>query len=109
MVALGSDVAQISHSPAKSVVAMHDKRTRVGERARAVLASPERCALFIDIDGTLLGVAPTPDAVSVPAGLVALLEGVVLGLGGAAALLTCRRIVARRRPLSSLDLTASGL
>ena len=74
MVALGSDVAQISHSPAKSVGAMHDKRTRVGERARAVLASPERCALFIDIDGTLLGVAPTPDAVSVPAGLVALLE-----------------------------------
>ena len=41
---------------------------RVGDRARAVLASPERCALFIDIDGTLLGVAPTPDSVSVPAG-----------------------------------------
>ena len=63
---------------------MHDRRMRVGDRARAVLASPERCALFIDIDGTLLGVAPTPDAVSVPAGLVRLLEDVVRGLGGAA-------------------------
>lgn len=41
--------------------AMHDMETRVGDRAGAVLASPEPCALFIDIDGTLLGVAPTHD------------------------------------------------
>jgi len=109
MVALGSGVAQISHSPAKSVGAMHDKRTRVGEWARAVLASPERCALFIDIDGTLLGVAPTPDAVSVPAGLVALLEGVVRGLGGAAVVLTGRRIADADRLFSPLELIASGV
>src|SRR6185369_4381227 len=89
--------------------AMHDRRMRVGDRARAVLASPERCALFIDIDGTLLGVAPTPDAVSVPAGLVRLLEDVVRGLGGAAAVLTGRRIADADRLFSPLDLIASGV
>ena len=51
----------------------------------AVLADPGRWALFIDIDGTLLAVAPTPDAVTVPAGLVPLLASVAQGLGGAAA------------------------
>ena len=88
---------------------MYDGQMRVGDRARAALASPERCALFIDIDGTLLGVAPTPDAVSVPSGLVRLLEDVVRGLGGAAAVLTGRRIADADRLFSPLDLIASGV
>ena len=31
------------------------------DRAGAVLADPDQWALFVDIDGTLLGVAATPD------------------------------------------------
>jgi trehalose 6-phosphate phosphatase len=109
MVALGPGAPKISQSSAINVVAMHDGRKRVGDRARAVLASPERCALFIDIDGTLLGVAPTPDAVSVPAGLVPLLDDVLRGLGGAAAVLTGRRIADADRLFSPLNFIASGV
>jgi trehalose 6-phosphate phosphatase len=82
---------------------------RVGDRARAVLTSAERCALFVDIDGTLLGVAPTPDAVSVPPGLVPLLGDIVQGLDGAAAVLTGRRIADADRLFSPLDFIASGV
>src|SRR5256885_12883303 len=78
-------------------------------RAGAVLADPDQWALFVEIDGTLLGVAPTPDAVTVPAGLVPLLEAVVRGLGGAAAILTGRRIADADRLFSPLELIASGV
>jgi trehalose 6-phosphate phosphatase len=78
-------------------------------KTEAVLADPDRWALFLDIDGTLLGVAPTPDAVTVPAGLVQLLDGVVRGLGGAAAILTGRRIADADRLFAPLELVASGV
>lgn len=78
-------------------------------RAGAVLADPDRWALFMDIDGTLLGVAATPDAVTVPAGLVQLLEGVVCGLGGAAGVLTGRRVADADRLFAPLKLIASGV
>jgi trehalose 6-phosphate phosphatase len=80
-----------------------------GERAQAVLAAAGSCALFIDIDGTLLGVAPTPDAVCVPAGLVSLLDGVRSGLGGAMAVLTGRRIADIDRLFAPLRFVASGV
>jgi trehalose 6-phosphate phosphatase len=73
------------------------------------LADPDRWALFIDIDGTLLGVAATPDAVIVPAGLVQLLDSVVRGLGGAAAVLTGRRVADTDRLFAPLELIASGV
>src|SRR5437660_10046232 len=78
-------------------------------RAGAVLADPDQWALFVDIDGTLLGVAATPDAVTVPAGLVQLLEGVVRGLGGAGAVLTGRRVADADRLFAPLKLIASGV
>jgi trehalose 6-phosphate phosphatase len=78
-------------------------------RAAAALASPQDWALFIDIDGTLIGMAPTPDAVSVPAGLVPLLGRVAAGLGGAVALLTGRRITDADRLFAPLRLAASGV
>jgi trehalose 6-phosphate phosphatase len=109
MVALGPGAPKISQLSATNVVAMHDGRKRVGDRARALLASPDGCALFIDIDGTLLGVAPTPDEVHVPAGLVSLLEDVWRGLGGAAAVLTGRRIADADRLFSPLSFIASGV
>lgn len=78
-------------------------------RKGLVLADPHQWALFVDIDGTLLAVAPTPDAVTVPAGLVPLLAGIVQGLRGAAAVLTGRPIADADRLLAPLELTASGV
>jgi len=48
-------------------------------------------ALFLDVDGTLLDIAPTPDAVAVPAGLIETLRRVHAALGGAVALVSGRR------------------
>jgi trehalose 6-phosphate phosphatase len=48
--------------------------------------------LFLDVDGTLLDIASTPDTVTVPRGLIGNLERVRLGLGGALALITGRSI-----------------
>jgi len=53
---------------------------------------PQRRALFLDVDGTLLDIAPTPDQVVVPPGLVELLERVCVGLDGAFAILTGRQL-----------------
>lgn len=47
-------------------------------------------ALFLDLDGTLLDIAPTPDAVRVPPGLVDTLVAVAERLRGAMAIVTGR-------------------
>jgi trehalose 6-phosphate phosphatase len=78
-------------------------------RAEAVLGDPQCCALFVDIDGTLLGMAPTPDAVNVPQRLVPLLADLADQLGGAVALLTGRRIANADRLFDPLRLVASGV
>lgn len=65
-----------------------------------MLPSPPRLtrnsALLLDVDGTLLELAPTPDAVRVPDGLAALLQSLSGALGGALAVVT-------GRPLASID------
>jgi trehalose 6-phosphate phosphatase len=53
-----------------------------------------RCALFLDIDGTLLDLAPTPDGVQVPPGLTASLRAIARGLGGSLALVSGRALSA---------------
>lgn len=61
--------------------------------AAAILSDePKRRALFLDVDGTVLDIAPTPDQVVVPPGLVGLLERVREGLDGAFAILTGRQL-----------------
>ncbi len=55
-------------------------------------AASKNWALFLDIDGTLLDLAPTPDAVVVPSGLLHILEGVSEALEGAAAFVSGRPI-----------------
>jgi trehalose 6-phosphate phosphatase len=54
------------------------------------LPGPET-ALFLDVDGTLLDIAPKPDAVVMPDGLVATLNRLSAALGGALALVSGRR------------------
>jgi trehalose 6-phosphate phosphatase len=49
-------------------------------------------ALFLDVDGTLLDIAPTPELVRVPADLAELLVHLSRALGGALAILTGRQL-----------------
>jgi trehalose 6-phosphate phosphatase len=49
-------------------------------------------ALFLDIDGTLIDLAPTPDSVTVPPNLPGLLRQIQHKLGGALAILSGRKL-----------------
>jgi trehalose 6-phosphate phosphatase len=49
-------------------------------------------ALFLDFDGTLVDIAPTPDAIVVPDGLPDLLAGLARRLDGAVAVVSGRRL-----------------
>ncbi len=51
-----------------------------------------RAALLLDMDGTLIDLAPTPDAVVVAPGLAEVLVALRTGLGGALAIVTGRPI-----------------
>ena len=65
-------------------------------------------ALFLDIDGTLLDIAPTPDSVRVGPRLAALLPAVSALLGGAVALVTGRSIRDTDRMFGELVLPMAG-
>ncbi|MBZ9789822.1 trehalose-phosphatase [Rhizobium sp. 3T7] len=62
------------------------------ELLSAVLSSPQDCALFLDIDGTLLDLAAVPDAIVMPPSLPAALYAAWQRLGGALALVTGRAL-----------------
>ena len=66
-------------------------------------------ALFLDVDGTLLDLAPTPDAVYVPPGLVEDLGRMHDALGGAIALVSGRRIETLDGFFAPLRLQTVGL
>jgi trehalose 6-phosphate phosphatase len=78
-------------------------------RLDGLLANADDWALFIDIDGTLLDMAPTPDAVHVPHGLVDTLTQLSLTFNGAVALITGRRVVDADRFFAPLKLAISGV
>lgn len=63
---------------------------------REALPPPERAALLLDMDGTLIDIAPAPDLVVVPDGLPDLLRRLRDRLGGALAVVT-------GRPLEQVD------
>lgn len=72
------------------------RRDRTAAPGSAAGGGANRWALFLDVDGTLLDMAPRPESVQVPPGLVQLLRRLREHFGGALALLS-------GRPLSLLD------
>ncbi len=69
--------------------------------------APQRAALFLDFDGTLVDIAPTPDAVVVPPDLPALLARLSRGLDGALAVVSGRP-VAQLAALLPVPLVLAG-
>lgn len=78
-------------------------------RGAAVPPVPQRnWALFFDLDGTLLDIAATPDAVVVPGDLVADLQAAATTLGGALAIVSGRDLGEIDNLLDPLRLPAAG-
>jgi trehalose 6-phosphate phosphatase len=65
-------------------------------------------ALFLDVDGTILEIAPTPEAVEVPALAVPAIAAASERLAGAVALVSGRRIADLDRLFAPLRLPAAG-
>lgn len=66
------------------------------------------CALFLHLDGTLLDIAPTPERVTIPPGLLKDLETASARLGGAVAIVSGRILDEVDRLLSPLKLPGAG-
>lgn len=71
--------------------------------------SAARTALFLDADGTLLDIAPSPEAAAAPAGLAETLVRAFDALGGALAIVSGRRIEDLDRIFAPARLPASGV
>lgn len=71
--------------------------------------NPGNIGLFLDVDGTLLDIAPRPEAVEVKSGLLDDLAALELALDGALALVSGRPIAELDRLFSPLRLAASGV
>lgn len=69
----------------------------------------ERMALFLDYDGTLVDIAPTPEAAHADAGLVELLAGLQARLDGALAVVTGRPVADVDDFLAPLRLSLAAL
>lgn len=82
---------------------------RLSACTSTLLANPGSCALFLDMDGTLLELAPTPKSVRVPEGLLGLLNRLQLAFGGAVAIVTGRLITEADQILAPLRFAASGV
>lgn len=82
------------------------RRFRLWRRAPPPLAAGN--AVFLDIDGTLLELAPAPDAVHVDPELATLLPRVRKSLGGAMALITGRSISDVDRLFPGLRMPVAG-
>ncbi len=90
-------------------IEMPDIRSTIVTRPEWLRSNADDWAIFIDIDGTLLEMAPRPDAVIVPAGLVSMLGVLADRLGGALALSTGRSVAEADRLLTPLKLVTSGV
>lgn len=68
-----------------------------------------KCALFLDIDGTLVDLAPTPDHVKIDPALASLLPALAARFGGAVALISGRPISDADNLFPGLCLPVAGL
>ncbi len=75
----------------------------------ALLLHPEEWALFLDIDGTLIDLAGTPDAIVVPQALPHDLNVLSARLGGALALVTGRAVTLADSLFSPFRFPIAGL
>jgi trehalose 6-phosphate phosphatase len=73
-----------------------------------IAANPERWALFLDVDGTVLDVAATPNDVIVEVNLIENLARVEMLLSGALAFVSGRTIAVLDRLFAPLKLAAAG-
>jgi len=71
--------------------------------------NPGTIGLFLDVDGTLLDIAPRPEAVEVKPGLLDDLAAAERALGGALALVSGRPIAELDRLFAPLRVGASGI
>lgn len=69
----------------------------------------DACALFLDVDGTLLDFAVQPDRVSLPAGALPIIQAISDRLQGALALVSGRSLEQLDRVFAPLQLPAAGL
>ena len=74
-----------------------------------LLDDPSACAVFLDLDGTLIDIAAAPDLVHIPSDLVPLLARLSSGLRGALAIVTGRPIGDVNRFLDPLRLVTAGV
>ena len=72
------------------------------------LAPPGRSALLLDLDGTLLDIAPTPDSVVVPADLLDTLRDLVARLDGALAVISGRPVAQVDALLHAIPTAVAG-
>lgn len=75
----------------------------------APLLDTASSALFLDFDGTLVELAPEPDAIVIPSELVPLLAALRERLGGALAVVSGRAVGAIDTFLHPLDLPVAGV
>lgn len=75
----------------------------------SLLPPPPQTALFLDVDGTLLELAPRPEDVVVGEAVKALLKALHDRLGGALALISGRSLDSLDRLLVPLQLPAAGI
>ena len=80
-----------------------------GDAPMLLLDDPSACAVFLDLDGTLLDIAAAPDLVHIPSDLVPLLARLSSGLRGALAIVTGRPISDVNRFLDPLRLVTAGV
>lgn len=81
-----------------------------GQRATDGLPdSVDGLAVFLDIDGTLIDIADTPDGITVPPGLPEALARLAAKLGGAVALVTGRSVATVDRLFPGVPAAVNGL
>jgi trehalose 6-phosphate phosphatase len=82
---------------------------RTDAASRLLAGDVSNYALFLDCDGTLLNIAPTPNEVRVPADLVELLVRISRGLRGALGILTGRQLAEIDVLLAPTKFVGSGV